>query len=46
LLGIAKTSIMTVIKTMEEAKVVGVEDWLGNFYPLRKILLFIFIRVC
>jgi hypothetical protein len=31
------------MKTMEDARVVGVEDWLGHFYPSGKILLLFLI---
>jgi hypothetical protein len=44
-LGIETSSKMTAIKAMEDAKVVGVENWQGNFYPSGKILLFFLVRV-
>jgi hypothetical protein len=44
-LGIAITSRVTAMKAMENARVVGVENWLGNFYPSGKILLFFLIRI-
>jgi hypothetical protein len=35
--------MIAIIKTKEDATEVGVENWLGNFYPSGKILLIFLI---
>jgi hypothetical protein len=46
LLGTAIKSNIIARNATEDAKVVGVENWLGNFYPSGKILFIFLIRVC